>query len=356
YVMGNHDYGYRPPDWVRFYPRGLRLEVGPHRWFALHGDILDFPYLFALLKQGKLPLSRFKRWTGGEYENVYRVLSVMPKDDLYQLLAGRFSWRLVLWAVPLLYAVLQQAPEVPVYRELRPGPLIPTDVQTIAERVLAFHPEAERVDGLVLGHLHRPMQGEAVVDGHTYRVQVLGAWCDQWPRTVGVLDDAGFRRSLMLDFVRSALDHLTEILAPSLAKAFGLVLAYMFVGPAILYHLAILAVVLDTLTGIAKAISQKNLTSHTLRVQTMAKLFSYSLAIVGASILYYALNELGIDPNTTLLAVKFTLVSVIVTEVLSMWENIQEITGQKPVAAKAFDKLLKAFNDQLESPNDVRRK
>lgn len=160
----------------------------------------------------------------------------------------------------------------------------------------------------------------------------------------------------MLDFVRSALDHLTEILAPSLAKAFGLVLAYMFVGPAILYHLAILAVVLDTLTGIAKAISQKNLTSHTLRVQTMAKLFSYSLAIVGASILYYALNELGIDPNTTLLAVKFTLVSVIVTEVLSMWENIQEITGQKPVAAKAFDKLLKAFNDQLESPNDVRRK
>lgn len=160
----------------------------------------------------------------------------------------------------------------------------------------------------------------------------------------------------MLDFVRSALDHLTEILAPSLAKAFGLVLAYMFVGPAILYHLAILAVVLDTLTGIAKAISQKNLTSHTLRVNTMAKLFSYSLAIVGASILYYALNELGIDPNTTLLAVKFTLVSVIVTEVLSMWENIQEITGQKPVAAKAFDKLLKAFNDQLESPNDVRRK
>ena len=160
----------------------------------------------------------------------------------------------------------------------------------------------------------------------------------------------------MHDFVRSALDHLTEILAPSLAKAFGLVLAYMFVGPAILYHLAILAVVLDTLTGIAKAISQKNLTSHTLRVNTMAKLFSYSLAIVGASILYYALNELGIDPNTTMLAVKFTLVSVIVTEVLSMWENIQEITGQKPVAAKAFDKLLKAFNDQLESPNDVRRK
>lgn len=160
----------------------------------------------------------------------------------------------------------------------------------------------------------------------------------------------------MHDFVRSALDHLTKILAPSLAKAFGLVLAYMFVGPAILYHLAILAVVLDTLTGIAKAISQKNLTSHTLRVQTMAKLFSYSLAIVGASILYYALNELGIDPNTTLLAVKFTLVSVIVTEVLSMWENIQEITGKKPVAVKAFDKLLKAFNDQLESPNDVRRK
>lgn len=160
----------------------------------------------------------------------------------------------------------------------------------------------------------------------------------------------------MHDFVRSALDYLTDILAPSLAKAFGLVLAYMFVGPAILYHLAILAVVLDTLTGIAKAISQKNLTSHTLRVNTMAKLFSYSLAIVGASILYYALNELGIDPNTTLLAVKFTLVSVIVTEVLSMWENIQEITGQKPVAAKAFDKLLKAFNDQLESPNDVRRK
>lgn len=160
----------------------------------------------------------------------------------------------------------------------------------------------------------------------------------------------------MLDFVRSALDYLADILAPSLAKAFGLVLAYMFVGPAILYHLALLAIVLDTLTGIAKAISQKNLTSHTLRVNTMAKLFSYSLAIVGASILYYALNELGIDPNTTMLAVKFTLVSVIVTEVLSMWENIQEITGQKPVAAKAFDKLLKAFNDQLESPNDVRRK
>ena len=159
----------------------------------------------------------------------------------------------------------------------------------------------------------------------------------------------------MHDFVRSALDHLTEILAPSLAKTFGLVLAYMFVGPAILYHLALLAIVLDTLTGIAKAISQKNLTSHTLRVNTMAKLFSYSLAIVGASILYYALNELGIDPNTTLLAVKFTLVSVIVTEVLSMWENIQEITGQKPVAVKAFDKLLKAFNDQLESPNDKRR-
>ena len=159
----------------------------------------------------------------------------------------------------------------------------------------------------------------------------------------------------MHDFVRSALDYLADVLAPSLAKAFGLVLAYMFVGPAILYHLALLAVVLDTLTGIVKAISQKNLNSHTLRVNTMAKLFGYSLAIAGASILHYALKELGIDPNTTMFAVKFTLVSVIVTEVLSMWENIRETTGHEPVAAKAFDKLLKSFNDQLESFKDKRR-
>lgn len=159
----------------------------------------------------------------------------------------------------------------------------------------------------------------------------------------------------MHEFVRSALNYLTDILAPSLVKVFGLVLAYMFVGPAILYHLAILAVVLDTITGIAKAISQKNMSSHTLRVKTMAKVLSYSLAIAGAGILHYALKELGIDPKTTLLAVKFTLVGIIVTEVLSMWENIQEITGQKPVAAKVFDKLLKSFNDQLELPDDKRR-
>jgi phage-related holin len=159
----------------------------------------------------------------------------------------------------------------------------------------------------------------------------------------------------MLDFARSALNYLVNILVPSVAKVFGLVLAYLFVGPATLYHLAILAFVLDTITGIVKAVSQKKLSSHALRVKTTAKLFSYSLAIAGASILYHALNELGIDANTTMLAVKFTLVSVIVTEVLSMWENIQEITGQKPVAAKVFGKLLKSFNDQLESLNDERR-
>jgi phage-related holin len=159
----------------------------------------------------------------------------------------------------------------------------------------------------------------------------------------------------MLDFVRYALNYLTDVLAPSVSKILGLVLAYMFVGPATLYHLAFLAIVLDTITGIAKAIFQKKLSSHALRVKTMAKLFSYSLAAAGAGILYHALNELGIDSNTTLLAVKFTLVSIIVTEVLSMWENIQAITGQKPVAAKAFGKLLKSFNDQLDSFSDKRR-
>jgi phage-related holin len=159
----------------------------------------------------------------------------------------------------------------------------------------------------------------------------------------------------MLDFARYALDYLADVLVPSIAKVLGLVLAYMFVGPATLYHLALLAIVLDTITGIIKAVSQKKLSSHILRVKTMAKLFSYSLAVAGAGILYHALKELGVDPNTTMLAVKFTLVSVIVTEVLSMWENIQAITGQKPVAAKAFGKLLKSFNDQLESLNDERR-
>lgn len=159
----------------------------------------------------------------------------------------------------------------------------------------------------------------------------------------------------MLDFVRYALDYLADILVPSVVKVLGLVLAYMFVGPTTLYHLALLAVVLDTITGIAKAVSQKKLSSHTLRVKTMAKLFSYSLAVAGAGILHHALKEIGVDPNTTMLAVKFTLVSVIVTEVLSMWENIQAITGQKPVAAKAFGKLLKSFNDQLEALNDERR-
>jgi phage-related holin len=159
----------------------------------------------------------------------------------------------------------------------------------------------------------------------------------------------------MLDFVRYALNYLTDVLAPSVSKILGLVLTYMFVGPATLYHLAFLAIVLDTITGIAKAVSRKKLSSHTLRVKTMAKLFSYSLAVAGAGILYHALNELGIDSNTTLLAVKFTLVSIIVTEVLSMWENIQAITGQKPVAAKAFGKLLKSFNDQLDSLSDKRR-
>lgn len=193
YIMGNHDYGYRPPEGVRFYPRGTVLEAGEHRWFALHGDILDFPYLFALFKQGKLPLSRLKRWTGGEYENVYRVLAAMPKSELDALLSGKPTWRLLLWAVPLLYAAFQPAQEVPTYRELHPGPLLPHDVQTVAERVLAFHPEAFAVEGLVLGHLHRPMHGEARVDGRTYTVHVLGAWCDHWPRTVGVLDEAGFR-------------------------------------------------------------------------------------------------------------------------------------------------------------------
>jgi UDP-2,3-diacylglucosamine pyrophosphatase LpxH len=193
YVMGNHDYGYRPPDGVRFYPRGLTLEAAGERWYVLHGDILDFPYLFAFLKQGKLPLSRVKRWTGGEYENVYRVLAAMPKEELQSLLAGRFTWRLAVWLLPLLYAAIRPAQDVPTYRELTPGPLLPVDVKTIAERVLAFHQEAEGARGFVLGHLHRPMSGKATLDNRAYTVQVLGAWCDTGPRTVGVLDDAGFR-------------------------------------------------------------------------------------------------------------------------------------------------------------------
>jgi UDP-2,3-diacylglucosamine pyrophosphatase LpxH len=193
YVMGNHDYGYRPPDWVRFYPRGLTLEAAGERWYALHGDILDFPYLFALLKQGKLPLSRIKRWAGGEYENVYRVLAAMPKEELQALMAGRFTWRLAIWLLPLLYAAIKPAQDVPTHRELTPGPLLPKNVKTIAERVLAFHQEANDARGFVLGHLHQPMRGEATLDNRPYTVQVLGAWCDAWPRTVGVLDDAGFR-------------------------------------------------------------------------------------------------------------------------------------------------------------------
>ena len=159
----------------------------------------------------------------------------------------------------------------------------------------------------------------------------------------------------MLDFARSALNYLADILAPSVAKVFGLVLAYMFVGPSTLYHLALLAIILDTITGVTKALCQQNLNSRALRVKTMAKLFSYSMAVAGAGILHHALKELGTDPGTTLLAVKFTLVSVIVTEVLSMWENMQAITGQRPLAAKAFGKLLKSFSDQLESLNDERR-
>ncbi len=159
----------------------------------------------------------------------------------------------------------------------------------------------------------------------------------------------------MLDFARYALNYLADIVVPSASKILGLLLAYMFVGPTILYHLALLAIVLDTITGVVKAASQKELSSRTLRVKTMAKLFSYSLAVVGASILHHALKELGIDPNTTMLAVKFTLVSVIVSEVLSMWENLQAITGQKSAAIKAFGKLLKPFNDQPESPSDKRR-
>ncbi len=158
----------------------------------------------------------------------------------------------------------------------------------------------------------------------------------------------------MSDFVRYALDYIIDVLIPSVHKIIGLVLAYLFVGPATLYHLAVLAIVLDTVTGVVKAIAKKELSSRVMRVKTMAKLFSYGLAVAGAGILYHALKELGIDPNATLLAVKFTLVSVIVTEVLSMWENIQEATGRKPIAAKAFGKLLKSFNDQLESLDNKR--
>lgn len=149
----------------------------------------------------------------------------------------------------------------------------------------------------------------------------------------------------MSDFVNSALDNLTDILAPSVAKVLGLVFAYLFVGPATLYHLAALAIVLDTITGLVKARAQGKLSSHTLRIKTMAKLFSYTAAVAGAGLLHHSLKELGIDGETTLLAVKFTLVSIVVTEVLSMWENIRETTGEKVVARKAFDSLLKPFSE-----------
>lgn len=189
YVMGNHDYGYRPPEYVQFYPRGVLLKTKSGSWFVTHGDILDFPYLVALFKQGYSPLSRIKRWSGGEYENLYRVLASMPREAWSDLTVGRFNLRLLGWLVLLFYAALQPAPEVQVYEKLEPGPLIPQDAETVARRVEAFFPEAKTANGIVLGHLHKPMRGE--VDGRV--VQVLGAWCDHWPRTVGVIDGKGFR-------------------------------------------------------------------------------------------------------------------------------------------------------------------
>lgn len=152
----------------------------------------------------------------------------------------------------------------------------------------------------------------------------------------------------MSEFVRSALDSLLDILAPSVAKVFGLVLAYLFVGPAVLYHLAAIAIVLDTITGLVKAARNSNISSHTFRVKTMAKLVSYMAAVAGAGLLHHALKEMGIDGTTTLLAVKFTMVSIVVTEVLSMWENVRETTGNKIVAQKAFDRILESFKDDKE--------
>ncbi len=46
---------------------------------------------------------------------------------------------------------------------------------------------------------------------------------------------------------------------------------------------------------------------------------------------------------------KFVIVSIVVTEVLSMWENVRAITGYDPVAKKAFRKFLDQFSDDDEA-------
>ena len=152
----------------------------------------------------------------------------------------------------------------------------------------------------------------------------------------------------MSDFVRLTLERFIEVLVPTFGKVIVTVLAYLFVGPAELYHLAMLAIVLDTLTGLYRAYSQRQLNSHTLRLKLTAKVASYAAALGGAGLLYHSLRHIDIADNTLLFAVKFVLVSIVVTEVLSMWENMREITGHEPVAKKAFRKFLDQFSDQGE--------
>lgn len=152
----------------------------------------------------------------------------------------------------------------------------------------------------------------------------------------------------MSDFVRTTLDHLAAVLFPTLGKVLGTVLAYLFVGPAELYHLTFIAIALDTLTGLYKAHRLGKLKSHTMRIKLMSKLASYAAAVSGAGLLHHALQTMGLDHATTMFAVKFTLVSIVVTEVLSMWENIAEATGEQVVAKKAFRKFLDQFIDDEE--------
>lgn len=153
----------------------------------------------------------------------------------------------------------------------------------------------------------------------------------------------------MHDFARAALEHLLNVFIPTLGKVLFTVLAYLFVGPAELYHLVAIAVILDTLTGLYKARVQGKLQSHSLRVMLMSKLTSYTVAVSGAGLLHNSALHLGIDGDLTLFAVKFTLVSIVVIEVLSMWENISAVTGMQSPAKKAFAKFLEQFVEEEET-------
>ncbi len=152
----------------------------------------------------------------------------------------------------------------------------------------------------------------------------------------------------MRDFSRSVLEHLLDIFIPTIGKVLSAVLTYLFVGPTELYRLVVIAVILDTLTGLYKARVQGELTSHHLRVKLMSKITSYTMAIAGAGLLHHSALYLGVDNEVTLFAVKFTLVSIVVTEVLSMWENVSAVTGMQSPAKRAFAKFLKQFAEEEE--------